>query len=128
MKGIKMNREIKIANKIIGKEMSDWEEAVHMVYRWFDNFADDIKDGNFDGMNDVIRKVQELDREKGNLDDEILIREVERVIEEMRHLMSDVEVESRTWEDEVRKHQGKCNRMSQKATELALKVKGIGSK
>lgn len=106
-------------------EVADWKDAITIFVTDLKMFGDNIADGDFSDLNDLVRKMSDVRKEQINLDDEILDRDVDNGLELVVRMLNEVETERRRWEDEERKHRDRCRDFSRKAKELSAKFKAL---
>lgn len=106
-------------------EVVDWKDAITIFVTDLKMFGDNIADGDFSDLNDLVRQMSDVRKEQINLDDEILDRDVDNGLELVVRMLNEVETERRRWEDEERKHRDRCRDFSRKAKELSAKFKAL---
>ena len=106
-------------------EVADWKDAITIFVTDLKMFGDNIADGDFSDLNDLVRQMSDVRKEQINLDDEVLDRDVDNGLELVVRMLNEVESERRRWEDEERKHRDRCRDFSRKAKELSAKFKTL---
>jgi hypothetical protein len=112
----------RIASRMV-KGMTDfekegWEDRLKMVVRDMGDVADEMEEGDLEGLGVVEQGVAKLRREQRNLDLPLMSREVDGVIGEVQKLLNEAEMERRRHEDEGKRYLGKCKELGRKARDL----------
>jgi hypothetical protein len=106
-------------------EVADWKDAITIFVTDLKMFGENILEGDFSDLNDLVRQMSDVRKEQINLDDEVLDRDVDNGLELVVRMLNEVESERRRWEDEERKHGDRCRDFSRKAKELSAKFKTL---
>jgi hypothetical protein len=105
------------------EERAEWRDAISIFVSNLLIFSSSMSEQNFSDLNDLVRSVSDVRKEQINLEDEILDREVDRMLEEVVRMLNTVETERRRWEDEERKHRDRCMGFSREAKEMSTRFK-----
>ena len=89
-------------------ELEDWNDALEDIGWQLDTFADDLKDGDMEGINRLGRAVKAVEREEINVSDPTIRRSVDNLLSEVSRVLNTAETERRRMEDVVQDHKAKC--------------------
>jgi uncharacterized protein YicC (UPF0701 family) len=127
-----MNREARISARIVAmtvEESEDWQDALSTMASRLESLSDelgeDLEIGEEPDLDFVVRWRKLLEREQLNLDDEVLSREVDGMLEEVSRKLNEAEGEWRRHVDEVRRHNSRSKDLERGFRELAGKFKQL---
>jgi hypothetical protein len=106
-----------------GEDQAGVSEAIKMIRVDLEELVEGMNEQDLSGRIIIQKHVTWLRREQMKMDDPIMSRELDRLLEEVAKMLNDVEGEYRRREDENWRHQERCKTEGQFVKHLVDKFK-----